>query len=79
VEQALRRVPEPFRVALILRDIEGFSYEEVAAMQGVNLGTVKSRLVRGRTFLKAVLEASRLGSRTKALSGMELSLREEAR
>ena len=79
VEQALRRVPEPFRVALILRDIEGFSYEEVAAMQGVNLGTVKSRLVRGRAFLKAVLEASRLGSRTKALSGMELSLREEAR
>ena len=79
VEQALRQVPEPFRSTLILRDIEGFSYEEVAAMQGVNLGTVKSRLVRGRAFLKALLEASRLGSRTKALSGMELSLREEAR
>jgi RNA polymerase sigma-70 factor, ECF subfamily len=79
VERALRLVPEPFRVAIILRDIEGFSYEEVAAMQGVNLGTVKSRLVRGRAFLKAVLEAARLGSRTKALSGMELSLREEAR
>jgi len=79
VERALRQVPEPFRVALILRDIEGFSYEEVAAMQGVNLGTVKSRLVRGRACLKAVLEAARLGSRTKALSGMELSLREEAR
>ncbi len=79
VEQALRRVPEPFRVALILRDIEGFSYEEVAAMQGVNLGTVKSRLVRGRAFFKALLVASNPGSRTKALSGMELSLREEAR
>jgi RNA polymerase sigma-70 factor (ECF subfamily) len=79
VERALRQVPEPFRVALILRDIEGFSYEEVAAMQGVNLGTVKSRLVRGRAFLGAVLRASRLGSQTKALSGMELSLREEAR
>jgi len=94
VERALRQVPEPFRVAVILRDIEGFSYEEVAAMQGVNLGTVKSRLVRGRAFLKAVLEASRLeasrldasrfdaatlGSRTKALSRMELSLTEEAR
>ena len=79
VEQALRQVPEPFRSTLILRDIEGFSYEEVAAMQGVNLGTVKSRLVRGRAFLKALLEASRLGLRTKALSGMELSLREEAR
>ena len=53
MEQALRQVPEPFRVAIILRDIEGFSYEEVAAMQGVNLGTVKSRLVRGRACLKA--------------------------
>ena len=79
VEQALRQVPEPFRSTLILRDIEGFSYEEVAAMQGVNLGTVKSRLVRGRASLRALLEASRLGLRTKALSGMELSLREEAR
>ena len=79
VEQALRQVPEPFRSTLILRDIEGFSYEEVAAMQGGNLGTVKSRLVRGRASLRALLEASRLGLRTKALSGMELSLREEAR
>jgi len=79
VEQALRQVPEPFRVAIILRDIEGFSYEEVAAMQGVNLGTVKSRLVRGRAFLKVLLAAPKPGSRTKALSGMELSLREEAR
>ena len=79
VEHALRQVPEPFRVAIILRDIEGFSYEEVAAMQGVNLGTVKSRLVRGRAFLKVLLAAPKPGSRTKALSGMELSLREEAR
>jgi RNA polymerase sigma-70 factor (ECF subfamily) len=79
VERALRQVPEPFRVALILRDIEGFSYEEVAAMQGVNLGTVKSRLVRGRAFLGVLLAATKPGSRTKALSGMELSLREEAR
>jgi len=79
VERALRQVPEPFRVALILRDIEGFSYEEVAEMQGVNLGTVKSRLVRGRAFLKVLLVASKPGSRTKALSGMELSLREGAR
>jgi RNA polymerase sigma-70 factor (ECF subfamily) len=79
VEHALRQVPEPFRTTLILRDIEGFVYEEVAAMQGINLGTVKSRLVRGRTYLRALLAASRPGSRTKALPGMELSLREEAR
>ena len=55
VEAALRQVPEPFRTTLILRDIEGFVYEEVAEIQGVNLGTVKSRLVRGRAFLKALL------------------------
>jgi RNA polymerase sigma-70 factor (ECF subfamily) len=55
VEAALAQVPEPYRTTLILRDIEGFVYEEVAEMQGVNLGTVKSRLVRGRAFLKTIL------------------------
>jgi RNA polymerase sigma-70 factor, ECF subfamily len=79
VEWALRQVPEPFRTALVLRDIEGFMYEEVASMMGVNLGTVKSRLVRGRACLKALLTAPRPGSRPNALAGMELSLREEAR
>jgi RNA polymerase sigma-70 factor, ECF subfamily len=59
VEAALRQVPEPFRTTLILRDIEGFVYEEVAEIQGVNLGTVKSRLVRGRACLKALLITSR--------------------
>ncbi len=57
VERALRQVPEPFRTTLILRDIEGFVCEEVAAMQGVSLGTVKSRLVRGRAYVKALLTA----------------------
>jgi RNA polymerase sigma-70 factor, ECF subfamily len=58
VEAALAQVPEPYRTTLILRDIEGFVYEEVAEMQGVNLGTVKSRLVRGRAFLKNLLTQS---------------------
>ena len=79
VERALGQVPEPFRTTLILRDINGFVYEEVAAMQGVNLGTVKSRLVRGRACLRALLAEGRPGSRSAALPGMELSLREEAR
>src|SRR5580693_159101 len=57
IEAALAQVPEPYRTTLILRDIEGFVYEEVAEMQGVNLGTVKSRLARGRAFLKALIEA----------------------
>jgi RNA polymerase sigma-70 factor (ECF subfamily) len=79
VEQALRQVPEPFRITLVLRDIEGFVYEEVAAMQGVNLGTVKSRLVRGRACLKALLSLPQPGSRPTALAGMKISLGEGAR
>lgn len=55
IEAALLRVPEPFRMALILRDIEGFAYEEVSEMLGVSLGTVKSRLARGRSCLKALV------------------------
>ena len=79
VEQALSQVPEPFRTTLILRDIEGFVYEEVAAIEGVNLGTVKSRLVRGRAYLKALLTALEPGTRHTALTGIEMSLGEEAR
>ena len=79
VEQALRQVPEPFRTTLILRDIEGFVYEEVAAIEGVSLGTVKSRLVRGRACLKALLTAFEPGTRHTALTGIEMSLGEEAR
>ena len=81
VEAALSQVPEPFRTTLILRDIEGFVYEEVAEIQGVNLGTVKSRLVRGRALLKAILAESNPARRSSphAHAGMEISLGEEAR
>ena len=63
VEAALSQVPEPFRTTLILRDIEGFVYEEVAEIQGVNLGTVKSRLVRGRALLRTILVAVSAGQK----------------
>jgi RNA polymerase sigma-70 factor (ECF subfamily) len=79
VETALSKVPEPFRSTLILRDIEGFVYEEVAEMQGVNLGTVKSRLVRGRAFLKAILAAPVESASSEARTGFEMPLGEEAR
>lgn len=79
VERALRSVPEPYRTTLILRDIEGFVYEEVAEMQGVSLGTVKSRLVRGRSFLKALLNAPRPGVSPAKLSAIGMPLGEEAR
>jgi RNA polymerase sigma-70 factor (ECF subfamily) len=79
VETALKQVPEPFRTTLILRDIEGFVYEEVAEIQGVNLGTVKSRLVRGRACLKAILTASTASACHPARTGFEVPLGEEAR
>jgi RNA polymerase sigma-70 factor, ECF subfamily len=52
VEFELRHVPEPFRTTLILRDLEEMSYEEIAEITQVSLGTVKSRLTRGREALK---------------------------
>jgi len=78
VEAALRQVPEPFRTTLILREIEGFVYEEVAEIQGVNLGTVKSRLVRGRAALKAILMAPAAAC-SPAQVELNISLGEEAR
>ena len=79
VEAALSQVSEPFRTTLILRDIEGFVYEEVAEIQGVNLGTVKSRLVRGRALLKAIFEESRSADAAIPRRTFEVSLGEEAR
>lgn len=55
VEAELREVPEPFRTVVVLRDIEGFAYEEIAEILNTNLGTIKSRLMRGRAHLKARL------------------------
>lgn len=55
VEEALQQIPESFRNVVILREIEGFAYEEIAEILDINVGTVKSRLTRGRTALRALL------------------------
>jgi RNA polymerase sigma-70 factor (ECF subfamily) len=55
VELALQQLPEAYRTVVILREIEGFAYEEIAEILDVNLGTVKSRLTRGRAALRTVL------------------------
>ena len=52
---ALRQVPIEFRSALVLFDLEGSTYDEVAAIEGVPVGTVKSRLSRGRAALRRLL------------------------
>jgi len=55
VDEELRKVPEPYRTTLILRDLEEMSYEEIAEVLEVSLGTVKSRLTRGRDALRQKL------------------------
>ncbi len=57
VEAALREVPESFRTVVILREIEGMAYDEIADILKINMGTVKSRLLRGRASLRILLGA----------------------
>jgi RNA polymerase sigma-70 factor (ECF subfamily) len=56
IEAALERINPIFREAVVLRDIADLSYEEVAAVLGVSLGTVKSRILRGREAMREELE-----------------------
>jgi RNA polymerase sigma factor (sigma-70 family) len=55
IQAALQSLPPDYRAAVVLCDIEGFSYEEIAATMGVKLGTVRSRIHRGRAQLRAAL------------------------
>ena len=58
LRSALQRLGQAYRETVILRDIEGFTYEEIAETLGINVGTVKSRLARGRRELRKKLEGS---------------------
>ena len=55
VEEALGKVPEDFRMTVILSDIEGMTYQEIADATNVPIGTVRSRLARGRAILRGLL------------------------
>jgi RNA polymerase sigma-70 factor (ECF subfamily) len=55
VQNALRRLPEEFRTAVVLCDVVGLSYEEISDAIGVPVGTVRSRIHRGRRLLRAAL------------------------
>lgn len=56
VEAALAKVPSDFRLAVLLSDVEGMSYDEIAAATQVPVGTVRSRIARGRAILRRELE-----------------------
>lgn len=52
IEQAIDALPEAFRAVVVLRDLEDFTYGEIATMLAVPVGTVRSRLARGRALLQ---------------------------
>jgi RNA polymerase sigma-70 factor (ECF subfamily) len=56
---ALEQVPESFRTAILLRDVQEFSYQEIARILDVPIGTVMSRIHRGRALLKRALGKTR--------------------
>ena len=56
LQTAIADLPEAFRTTIVLREIEGMAYEEIAEMTGVSLGTVKSRIARARAKLQSVLQ-----------------------
>ena len=66
VERALAALPPDFRAAVVLCDVEQLSYEEIAATLGIKLGTVRSRISRGRAMLRAALAERAPGARSGA-------------
>lgn len=66
VRQALDDLPAPYREAVLLRDVHELSYEEIAETLGISMGTVRSRIHRGRTLLREALTPADGGGITRA-------------
>ena len=56
LQSAISDLPEAFRITIVLREIDGLPYEEIAEITGVSLGTVKSRIARARLKLQSILQ-----------------------
>ena len=79
VEQALAQLAPDFRAVVVLCDIEGLSYEEISEVLGLKLGTVRSRIHRGRAQLRAALaHRAPVGERTR-VRGVESNLEANSR
>lgn len=74
LQLALNSLPTEFRIAVILADIEGLSYEEIAATMGCSLGTVRSRLHRGRKMLRKKLHVPENPKMANESEDQEVSL-----
>ena len=57
IRRVIAELPEDMRAAVVLRDIEGMSYEEIARVLDINVGTIKSRISRARAKLREILSA----------------------
>lgn len=65
LNQAIQSLPDDMRAAIILRDVKGYSYDEIASILDANVGTIKSRISRGREKLREILsKQSELFGRT---------------
>lgn len=80
LERAIDALPEAFRVVVVLAELEGFTYPEIAAMLEVPVGTVRSRLSRGRACLqKALWEQALAAGLVREDGGIPAAATEEGR
>ena len=78
LDRALAEVPEDFRTAVVLRDLADLDYPEIAAVLGVPLGTVKSRIARGRRALRIELGNQSAASERRTAQNVERAVVERA-
>jgi len=72
VRDAIAQLPQPYREVVVLRDLEGFTYQQIAGIIGCPTGTVMSRLARGREKLRLLLARWKLEVMSKATANKEL-------
>ena len=72
LQTALSALPDAFRAAVLLCDVEGKTYEEIAQIMGSSIGTVRSRIHRGRTLLRRAMMAPGKNTAKNSVAGSKL-------